>query len=107
MGYDCVIKVDNKYYSLDRWYVFSSEFEFEKEYTKQEALKKIRNINKTERLKYLTSHWEERKEEFFKYYKYWLLKTRKIIKSNKAKKICFYFDGNLPEEYYDNYNKQN
>ena len=101
MGTDCYIKVDNEYFRLDRWYVFSPCIESTEKMTKSIALRKLRDLMRNKKLIKETKLWDERQSEFIKYHQHWLKEARKIIKENKAKVVIFYNEHDLPEEYFE------
>lgn len=98
MGQDCIIKIDNKYCHLDRFYVFKNEFEFEIEY------KSNKYKNKINKLKLNAKKITNKNDK--SYYLSWINILEKLIKKYKPKLIIFYDDGNAPEEYYNNKNNK-
>ena len=106
MGVDCILKVGNEYYALDRWYVFLSAMEHRKEMSRREALGKIRKLGRPRELKkVLFGLYKNERGEVIRYHKYWLSKAKKIIESAKSDPITFYIYDDCPEEYYSKRSK--
>jgi len=98
MGQDCIVKIDDKYYHLDRFYVFKNEFEFEKKYKYNKCINKINKLKL-----YLNTTTDEIDKS---YYYQWINILEYLIKKYKPTSIIFYDDGNVPEEYYNNINQK-
>lgn len=104
MGVDCVIKVDDKYTALDRWYVFSPCIKSGVIMSKSEALWKIRYLLRPKKINSETIVWAERQSEKIKYHMAWLMSARQAIKKgHKNSKIIFYPDYDTPDEYYHSF----
>ena len=102
MGTDCSVKVGDKYTSLDRWYVFSSGVESGRPMTKDETLAVLRKLLNKENLKSQTDMWKERRKEFRKYHRHWILVAKRAAKAaGEYDKIIFYADHDLPENYWE------
>jgi len=97
MGQDCIVKIDDKYYHLDRFYIFKSEFKFEKEYKVNDCFKKINKL----KLNINNKYNEDDKE----YHLCWINILIELIKKYKPKIIIFYDDGDAPEGYYNKKNR--
>lgn len=103
MGIDCKLLIDGEWTSLDRWHVFSEcnhGFESGRIYTRSEALKIIRNlerglVSRTRRTWGL--EWKDR----LRYYAHWLDVARLTIKkSSRQSDISIYADTDTPEDFY-------
>ena len=99
MAMDTILKVDNEYHDLDRWYVFESEFKHGEKNNANEALYKINIIKKN--LINLTEKWDERQNEFMEYYNDWLLIAENIIKNKNPRLVIFYIYEYAPDEYFN------
>lgn len=101
MGLDCKIKVDDKYTSLDRWYVFDSVIKSSEVMSRSDALEKLRILKREKKLKADNKLWGDRQDEFIKRHTYWILEARKAIKSgSKTCEVVFYTDHDTPDDYY-------
>ncbi len=102
MGTDCKLKIDDKYTSLDRWYVFKSCIESSAVMTKEVALVKIKELGSKKQLEADTLVWDERQVEFMHRHVSWIYKAICAIqKAAKEARIVFYADYDTPDEYYD------
>ena len=88
MGTDCTLKVDDKWHSLDRWYVFYPAFVSAREQTVDEALGLIRQLK------------EVNKQRVYRreYCDAWVESAEKLIKQGKNT-ITFYSEHDIPDEY--------
>jgi len=101
MGIDCFLFDKEKYYSLDRWYVFGRLFESKKEYTRRQIKKKLRQLWKL-------SKTLERENEDRSYYKHWIKRAQRIVRKSASSKFIFYTDNDAPDQLYERgYNERN
>jgi len=102
MGIDCDVRVGDEYENLDRWYVFDEVIKSKEPMTKSEALEKIRKLLNKRNLIECTRLWGDRRKEFRRYHKHWLLVAKKAIKKAKpGEKIVFYNEHDLPQHFWD------
>ena len=100
MGVDCTVKVDDAYFSLDRWYVFDSIFVSGEVMSKSDALAKIRKLNNKTYLIKETIVWGDRRRELRKYYRYWIQQAKMAIKNSNKGYVVFLNDNDLPDDYW-------
>lgn len=101
MGTDCIVKSNNEFESLDRWYVFSQDFKSGVEYPRQHVLKVIRKLVKNmKRLKNKPT-WGDGTDRT-DYYNHWYLTIRKLARSVKyGEYLTFYDEHSYPDEYWN------
>ena len=100
MGVDCKLKINNQYTSLDRWYVFSDEFQSGTLYVREEALKKLESLK--DKIKKLNPApiWGDGSDRT-EYFLYWINLVYDKIKAVPAGTTSvIYNDNDVPEEYY-------
>ena len=100
MGIDCILFDGEEYYSLDRWYVFDSFFDSEKEYTKEEM---VERFNRIIDLVKLTSdiEWDDVFMNSKDYYMGLIIETKEYVDKVESDCFVFYTDTNMPDEYYE------
>jgi len=98
MGTDCTLFDGVKYYSLDRWYVFSESFELLKEYSRREII----YLLEKEKLRLIKENCDEFLMNKVSYYLSQISDAIMFILDSKSDKFAFYTDNDLPDEYFEN-----
>lgn len=93
MGVDCALKVDGRYYLLDRWHVFSDTFRHGETTSRRQALDKVEACRVLAQV--------ESADENAAYKSYWVGVAEGILLASiNAVEVTMYADHDLPYDFY-------